>query len=57
MQAFATVRIFPPPAGATQAVVIHEVRGQWPLGRRVGSVEIRCGDQTLASIKPVASAH
>ena len=56
-QAFATLRIFPPPAGATQAAVVHEVRGQWPLGQRIDAVEIRCGDQTLASIAPVATAH
>lgn len=56
-QAFATLRIFPPPAGATQAVVVHEVRGQWPLSRRIDSVEIRCGDQTLASIAPVETAR
>lgn len=57
VQAFATLRIFPPPAGATQAVVVHELRGQWPLGQRIDSVEIRCGEQTLATIAPVETAH
>ena len=56
-KAFATLRIFPPPAGATQAVVVHEVRGQWPLGQRIDSVEIRCGEETLATIAPVESAR
>ena len=56
-KAFATLRIFPPPAGAVQAVVVHEVRGQWPLGQRIDSVEIRCGEETLATIAPVESAR
>ena len=54
-KAFATLRIFPPPAGATRAVVVHEIRGQWPLGQRIDSVEIRCGEETLANITPVGT--
>jgi len=56
-QAFVTLRVFPPPGGATQAVVTHDLRGEWPLGQRIDSVEIRCGEQTLASISPVAAAR
>ena len=56
-QAFVTVNVSPPMGGASQAFVTHEVRGEWPLSQRIDSVEIRCGDQTLASIAPVAVAH
>ena len=46
------------PAGpATQAVVTHDVRGQWPIDPPVGSVTIRCGDRVLARIAPVETAH
>lgn len=56
-QAFVTLNVFLPTGGATQAVVVHDLRGQWPLSQRIDSVEIRCGDQTLASIAPVATAR
>ena len=47
-----------PPAGAaTQAVVTHEVRGQWPIDPPVGSLTVRCGDTVLARIAPVETAH
>ena len=47
-----------PPAGpATQAVVTHDVRGQWPISPPVGSVTVRCGDTVLGRISPVETAH
>lgn len=55
-----TARLHPnPPAGpATQVVVTHEVRGQWPsVEAPVGSVTVRCGGQVLARIAPVETAH
>jgi hypothetical protein len=57
VQAFVTLRASPPPGPATQAVVTHEVRGEWPIGQRIDTVEIRCGEQTLASITPVTAAR
>ncbi len=47
----------PPQGGATEAVVTHDVRGQWPMSPPVGSVTIRCGGQTLAAISPVETAQ
>jgi hypothetical protein len=47
-----------PPAGpATQAVVTHDVRGQWAMADPVGSVTVRCGGEVLARISPVETAH
>lgn len=46
-----------PSGGATEALVTHEVRGQWPMSPPVGSVTVRCGGQTLAAISPVETAH
>src|SRR5687768_13383245 len=47
-----------PPAGAaTQAVVTHDVRGEWPISPPVGSLTVRCGDTVLARIAPVETAH
>ena len=47
----------PPAGGATQAVVTHDVRGQWPIDPPVGSLTVRCGDRVLARISPVETAH
>lgn len=47
----------PPAAGATQAVVTHDVRGQWPINPPVGSLTVRCGETVLARISPVETAH
>ena len=55
--AFATLRITPPQGPATQAVTAHDLRWEWPLSQQVGSVEIRCGSDTLATISPVETAH
>lgn len=54
----ATVIFHPnPPAGpADQAVVTHEVRGEWPMQPPVGSLTVRCGNQVLARISPVETA-
>ena len=56
-QAFATLRVNPPTGGATQAVMTHDVRWEWPLSQPIGSLEIHCGSQTLATISPVQTAH
>lgn len=47
-----------PPAGmAAQVITRHEVRGTWPMSPPVGSVTVRCGVKTLATISPVETAH
>jgi hypothetical protein len=46
------------PAGpATQALVTHDVRGEFPVTPPVGSVTVRCGGRVLAAISPVETAH
>ncbi|MGI8610933.1 MAG: hypothetical protein ACR2KH_01455 [Sphingomicrobium sp.] len=47
----------PPSGGATEAVVTHDVRGQWPIDPPVGSVAVGCGDKVLVRISPVETAH
>ena len=47
----------PPAGGAIQAVVTHDVRGEWPINPPVGSVRIGCGGRTLGVISPVETAH
>ncbi len=49
--------VIPPIGGATEAIVTHDVRGQWPMSPPVGSVTVRCGGQTLAAISPVETAQ
>lgn len=56
VQIVATLRVAPPSGGATQAVVTHEVRGQWPMAEPVGSLDILCGGEVLARISPVQTA-
>ena len=51
------LHVIPPAGAATQAVVTHDVRGQWPMSQPVGAVTVRCGGQVLASISPVETAH
>ena len=47
-----------PPAGpATQALVTHDVRGEWPISPPIGALTVRCGDKVLARIAPVETAH
>jgi hypothetical protein len=57
VQVVAELDVFPPTQAATQAIVTHDVRGQWPISPPVGSVTVSCGGQTLAAISPVQTAH
>lgn len=54
-----TVELQPiaPTGMATQALVTHQVRGQWPSEKRVGSVTIVCGGRQLAAISSVETAQ
>ena len=56
VQIVATLRVTPPAGPATQAVVTHDVRGQWPQSGPVGAVDIVCAGQLLARISPVQTA-
>ena len=56
VQHVATLRVTPPTGMATQAVITHDVRGQWPSSTSVGSVDVVCGGQLLARISPVQTA-
>lgn len=53
VQMVAQLLPIPPQRPATQALVAHDVRWQWPLAGPVGTVAIRCGDKTLANIASV----
>jgi hypothetical protein len=55
VQMVAQLLPIPPQGPATQALVPHNVRWQWPLAGPVGTVAIRCGDRTLANITAVGS--
>ena len=57
VQVAVELEAIPPAGGATQAVVTHDVRGQWPIDPPVGSVAVHCGDRVLARIAPVETAH
>ena len=57
VQVVADLRVTPPAGGATEAIVTHDVRGEWPMSPPVGSVTVTCGNQTLARIAPVETAH
>ena len=56
-QAVATLVVFPPDGPATQALETHDLRWEWPVGQQIGSVTVRCGNQTLATISPVQRAY
>ena len=56
-QAFATLIVTPPAAGVPQALYSQDIRWEWPLRQPIGSVEIRCGSETLATLSPVQSAY
>ena len=56
-QAFATLNVIPPSGPTTPAMVTQNVHWEWPLNLQIGSVEIRCGNETLANITPVATAR
>lgn len=47
----------PPTGMASQALVTHDVRGNWASEERVGSVTVRCGSRSLARIDNVATAR
>lgn len=47
----------PEGVAGTPVVVTRDVRGEWPISPPVGSLTVRCGDQVLARIAPVATAH
>ncbi|HVL30152.1 MAG TPA: hypothetical protein VM326_05485 [Sphingomicrobium sp.] len=47
----------PPTGMASQALVTHDVRGNWPSEKRVGSVTVRCASRLLARIDNVGTAH
>ena len=57
VQVVAELRPVPPAGGATEALVTHEVRGEWPISPPVGSVTVTCGNRTLTRIAPVETAH
>ena len=58
VQVVAELRAIPPAGGAaTQALVTHDVRGEWPIDPPVGSFTVRCGDMVLARVSPVEMAH
>ena len=57
VQVVVDLEAIPPSGGATQAVVTHDVRGEWPVSPPVGSVTVRCGGKTLAAISPVETAY
>jgi hypothetical protein len=50
------LRTDPPEGIATQAVTLHEVRGEFSAPTGSGPVTIRCGDGTLAIISKVEAA-
>jgi hypothetical protein len=57
VQVAADLQVIPPDGMATQAIVTHDVRGQWPISPPVGAVTINCGGRVLARISPVETAH
>ena len=54
-----SVQLMPiPPSGyASDALVDHEVRGEWPMTPPVGSLTVTCGDKVLGRVSPVETAH
>lgn len=57
VQVAVELEAIPPADGASEALVTHDVRGEWPIDPPVGSLTIRCGGRTLAQIAPVETAH
>ena len=51
VQVIARLLPIPPQGPATQALVTHDLRWQWPLTGPVGTVTIRCGTQDLAQVR------
>ena len=54
-----SVELIPvPPAGpATQALVTHDVRGEWQMQPPVGSFTVTCGARVMARVSPVETAR
>ena len=40
----------------TEAHVVHDVRGEWPMSPPVGALTVRCAGKVLARIAPVQTA-
>lgn len=57
VQVVAELQAIPPAGPANQAVVTHDVRGEWPIDPPVGSFTARCGDRVIARVSPVETAH
>ncbi|MBA2466434.1 MAG: hypothetical protein H0V46_02365 [Sphingomonas sp.] len=57
VQVAVDLQVIPPAGMATQAIVTHDVRGQWPISPPVGSVTISCGGRVLSRIAPVETAQ
>jgi hypothetical protein len=57
VQVAVDLQAIPPAGAATQAIVTHDVRGEWPMSPPVGSVTVHCGRRVLARIAPVETAH
>jgi hypothetical protein len=51
------LRAQPPSGRATQAVVTHDVRAELPALDGYGSITIRCGNSTLATIAKAERAY
>ena len=54
-----SVQLIPiPPSGyASDALVEHEVRGEWLASPPIGSLTVTCGDMVLGRVSPVETAH
>ena len=57
VQVVVELEVIPPAGPATQPIVTHDVRGEWPISPPVGSMTVRCGDRVLTRIAPVETAH
>jgi hypothetical protein len=57
VQVVADLEALPPDGPATQAVVTHDIRGEWPIDPPVGSLTVRCGNRIFARIDPVETAQ
>ena len=54
-----SVQLIPiPPSGyASDALVEHEVRGEWLASPPIGSLTVTCGDMVLGRVSPVETAQ
>ena len=54
-----TVQLIPiPPSGyASDALVEHDVRGEWLASPPIGSLTVTCGDMVLGRVSPVETAQ